>query len=330
MKTYNKVEMEEVTANAWLERTLMKFAEIGVVRLRKRLCRDDKYTCFTVHMFKQIKMEGIPKHIMRLVNTVIQLLAPIALLYVLYVFYKYGIGMSTFGEALTLPAFLVATAIGVVLHEFGHAAASWACGARVFEWGVMFSRFGLFRGAYVLSDSDYVCGVTDRVKVSMAGVQMNLLLAAAFMLTAEIHPSMNMFMFCLCGAYTNLFLACLNTFMPDTDGMSALKDILRDKHVNKSIKRAMFFFLSRKKGAIRKRKASIIHFIVCFSVGFIRLIPVFYLLEVASCILHVRLHLGRMIVFSVRFALLFLFGILVWLFINSLAWLPCRAFARSG
>ena len=308
------IEMDEICEDEWMERTLMKFAEGGMLRLQKSPCSDDKHTCYTLFRFRRLKRTGIPRFCLRLIGMLTMLMAPFSLLYAVYFLYNHKMNVSAVADCLTLSGMAISALLGTCLHEFGHAASAWGHGARVFEFGFMTYRKLIFSGAYVLNDSDYVCERMGRIQTSLAGLEMNLILSALFFLMAEQFPVWGNF--AVCGAITNLGLVGWNLFADETDGMSAMEDILQDAHVNRSIRRAMLFFLPRRHSKNKREHPSASHFVTCFSIGMIRLTPVVYWLAIMSSLLHFQWRLGKVFLFLLCFATFFSIGIFVWLIWN--------------
>lgn len=128
--------------------------------------------------------------------------------------------------------------IGMIMHELGHMFACLAYGGRVFEVGVMLQFF--IPGAYVLMNESNIKKRTRRIQVSAAGVEMNLLLTAIFLImSAKFEPLSGFF---LGASIQNVFLALLNlTFVNGFDGMTIMSELLgvegladRAKRITKS------------------------------------------------------------------------------------------------
>lgn len=113
--------------------------------------------------------------------------------------------------------------IGLVMHELGHMFACLAYGARVFEVGVML-QFLLMPGAYVLMNESKIKKRMRRVQVSAAGIEMNLLLTAIFLIISARFESLSGFF--LGAAIQNVFLALLNlTLVDGFDGMAIMGEL---------------------------------------------------------------------------------------------------------
>lgn len=324
----NTVEMEEINRDEWLENTLEKFAELDMIRLRRVLYKDGACTQRTVHAFRKTKMTGTSRAVMWLGNVLVMFLAPCSLLYVLYGLPAYRLSISVISDCLSVPSLLISCALGIVLHELGHVMAAFGYGARVFEFGISM-RFGLFLGgAYVMSDSDYSCSRAERVQVDMAGVEMNLILSAVFMILGMRIPGLERIG--VCGSIFNLACAIWNTFLSDSDGMAAMKEVFRDRHLDVSIRRARFFFLIGNKKR-KKTFRSVPHLAACYAFGLIRFFPVAYAGWVLEIIMSIQLRgqavleiFGHMrvacecVLRAIAFgAVTYLFGIFLWLLVNT-------------
>lgn len=114
--------------------------------------------------------------------------------------------------------------VGLVMHEMGHMISCLGYGGRVFEVGVML-QFLLMPGAYVLMNENNIKERMRRVQVSAAGIEMNLVLTAMFLiLSARIEVLSGFF---LGAAIQNVFLAFLNlTFINGFDGMTIISELL--------------------------------------------------------------------------------------------------------
>ena len=114
--------------------------------------------------------------------------------------------------------------IGLVMHELGHMFACLAYGGRVFEVGVML-QFLLMPGAYVLMNESNIKKRMRRVQVSAAGIEMNLILTAIFLIISARFESLSGLF--LGAAIQNIFLALLNlTFVDGFDGMTIMSELL--------------------------------------------------------------------------------------------------------
>ena len=124
--------------------------------------------------------------------------------------------------------------IGMILHELGHMVACLGYGGRVFEVGIMFQF--LLPGAYVLLNESNIKKRMRRIQVSAAGIEMNLLLAAIFLiLSAQFEPSSGFF---LGASIQNIFLALLNlTLIDGFDGMAIMSELLGVEELIDKVKR---------------------------------------------------------------------------------------------
>lgn len=307
------IEGEEIDRDERLKDTLMRFIALGIVRLQKRLYSEGGETHRTVHMFRKCKMAGMPRICMWIGSMVALLLSALSLIFILWFLWAYKIDIAIIAGCLSLPCAIIATILGSTLHEFGHAMAAWGFGARVFEAGIT-TYWGIPNGAYILEDSTYTCGRLGRVQIKMAGIEMNLILSAILLILALAFPDFGEYG--LCGAAINVCLVVLNVFSKECDGMSAIEDILQDSHVNKSVLRALLFFLPWDKLGCRK-KQSAKNFIVCYVIGIIRLMPIIFFTWMGGMIFGIHFKLGRLFYGLVFAALLYVLGLLIWTIVST-------------
>lgn len=112
---------------------------------------------------------------------------------------------------------------GLIMHELGHMFACLGYGGRVFEAGLMLQF--MLPGAYVLLDSSRIKKRMRRIQISAAGIEMNFLLAAIFLLAASVNEILSGFF--MGASIQNIFLAFLNiTFVKGFDGMSIMGELL--------------------------------------------------------------------------------------------------------
>lgn len=171
-----------------------------------------------------------------------------------------------FGDAdwsFVLAGFYAGAAIGLVLHEAGHAIAGTAYGARVFEAGVMLRFF--LPGAYVLMDDRPVRDPLHRAQLYAAGVEMNLLLTGLGLLIATFTQYVSGFF--LGVAIQNLLLALLNMlFISGFDGEKILGAMLGRKDIG-SVARNAFLNKANRRILWRKgcagKAATVVSAFVC-------------------------------------------------------------------
>lgn len=114
--------------------------------------------------------------------------------------------------------------VGIVIHEVGHMISCLGYGGRVFEVGFML-QFLLMPGAYVLMNESNIKKRMRRVQVSAAGIEMNLVLTAVFLILSAKFEILSGFF--LGAAIQNVFLALLNlTFVDGFDGMAIMSELL--------------------------------------------------------------------------------------------------------
>lgn len=118
---------------------------------------------------------------------------------------------------------IVGLILGLVLHELAHACACITYGGQVHSCGLML--WCLLPGAFVELDTDPVKHSLQKVQIFAAGVEMNLYLAAFFLLLAGCHPMLGTPAFC--AAMSNGMLALMNlTLTFGLDGMHMLSALL--------------------------------------------------------------------------------------------------------
>lgn len=144
---------------------------------------------------------------------------------------------------------LLGLALGIPLHELGHAFACIAGGGRVFEMGVM-TQF-LLPGAYVLLDMEEIKNRFHRAQVHAAGVEMNFLLAGIFLLLTCFGWQGTTF---FSAAINNLVLAVFNlTLAQGLDGMGILSELLAADDLVEQARQLLGS--KREKGRLRRRGA---------------------------------------------------------------------------
>lgn len=161
-----------------------------------------------------------------------------SIFYFLYFTYDINFGYMVVGS-------VVGMLIGLVMHELGHMFACLAYGGRVFEVGVML-QFLLMPGAYVLMNESNIKKRMKRVQVSAAGIEMNLVLTAIFLILSARFEVLSGFF--LGAAIQNVFLALLNlTLVDGFDGMAIMSELLGVEYVVSKAKRITKSKFKRKK-----------------------------------------------------------------------------------
>lgn len=108
----------------------------------------------------------------------------------------------------------------IVFHEIGHAIACLAYGGKVFEFGLISC------GAYTSICADNVKSRWKRIQISAAGVEMNILIGSIWIMIAAIFDNTFRLSNVMCGA-ANYLTAILNLlFLPGTDGIEILQEII--------------------------------------------------------------------------------------------------------
>lgn len=99
----------------------------------------------------------------------------------------------------------VGIALGLILHECGHAIAGLGYNAHLFTYGIM---IGITPGAYVALDDEHIKSSLKKAQISGAGIEMNLLLCGISMICMCLFNSA----LSLLGgiAFSNLLLASVN------------------------------------------------------------------------------------------------------------------------
>lgn len=157
-----------------------------------------------------------------------------------FLYYTYDINFD-----YVIVGSVVGMLIGLVMHELGHMFACLAYGGRVFEVGVML-QFLLMPGAYVLMNESNIKKRMKRVQVSAAGIEMNLILTAIFLILSVRFEVLSGFF--LGAAIQNVFLALLNlTLIDGFDGMAIMSELLGIEYAVSKAKRITKSKLKRKK-----------------------------------------------------------------------------------
>lgn len=133
-----------------------------------------------------------------------------------FLFTKRGIRTET-GIWQLIAGYLLGTLSALGLHEVGHLCAVLGYGGQVFEYGVMVSHF--LPGAFVAMGEEEIKGRWKRIQVSVAGIEVNFLLAGCFLFLAFFFPAYKT-MFYL-SAVINFLMAVTNTTL--ASGMDGLK-----------------------------------------------------------------------------------------------------------
>lgn len=113
--------------------------------------------------------------------------------------------------------------IGGSLHELSHAAACHGFGGTVFEFGIHITHF--LPGAYTLMNDDEVTSIKNNIQITVAGVEMDFLLAGIFLfLSSQIETISSLtYGFAIASAASGLF-NCL--FIDESDGSTLLELLL--------------------------------------------------------------------------------------------------------
>lgn len=175
--------------------------------------------------------------------------------------------------------------IGITAHEFGHAFAGIAYGAKIYEMGTMIMHFAL-PGAYVLMDCEPVRRKLRRVQINAAGVETNFLLCGLFLILGAAFPKLGGIF--LDAALCNVFLGALNlSLLRGVDGQQILLELLG---LEENLLDRTFHLLLRKETrgqVLRPGSGGIALIAVCVILGVLQLVwPVLLIsniLEVIAC-----------------------------------------------
>lgn len=152
--------------------------------------------------------------------------------------------IDNFNVAYVLVGSAFGLIIGSVAHELGHMFACLGYGGRVFEVGICFYSF--MPGAYVLMNERNIKNRFRRVQINAAGIEMNLLLSAIFLiLGAEFEIFSG---YCLGFVIQNLLLAVGNLlFISGFDGMAILSELIGVEDISAKAKNITGSRLKRRK-----------------------------------------------------------------------------------
>lgn len=117
----------------------------------------------------------------------------------------------------------VGIALGVILHECGHAIAGLGYNAHIFTCGVM---IGITPGAYVEIDDEHIKSSLKKAQISGAGIEMNFLLCGISMICMKLFSSPSL----LGGiALSNLLLGSVNLLpIIGVDGSQIINKLIGD------------------------------------------------------------------------------------------------------
>lgn len=200
-----------------IDRMLKAFKENDVIRDSRFLSKSLLSTLFTVWTPNVTKK-------MRRVSYVLNALLLISvipmLVFSIFYFVNY---IGDISMDYIISGSLIGMLLGMIMHEMGHMIAGLAYGGQVFEVGAMFQF--LIPGAYVLMSQENIKQRMKRIQVSAAGIEMNLLLTAIFVILSVQFEVLSGFF--LGAAINNALLAFLNlTFVDGFDGMSIIGELL--------------------------------------------------------------------------------------------------------
>ncbi len=200
-----------------VDRMLKAFKENDVIRDSRFLSKSLLSTLFTVWTPNVTKK-------MRLISYVLNTLLLISFIPILAFSILYFVNyIGDISMDYIVSGSLIGMLLGMVMHEMGHMIAGLAYGGQVFEVGLMFQFF--IPGAYVLLDDRNIKSTMKRIQVYAAGIEMNLLLSAIFIILSVPFEALSGFF--LGAAINNIFIALLNlTFVDGFDGMKIICELL--------------------------------------------------------------------------------------------------------
>ena len=180
--------------------------------------------------------------------------------------------------------YFIGLLVGMVVHEFGHAFAGIAYGARVFEMGVLIMHC-ILPGAYVLLDRTPVKRRLQRIQINAAGVESNFWLCGVCLLLGSAFPAFGgMF---LNAAICNAFLGALNlTFIKGLDGAAIVSELFGVDNVVDRAKKVVFSAKIRKR-MVCQGPSGLASVVMCYTLFVLQIaLPVLLVtnvLEVVSC-----------------------------------------------
>lgn len=121
----------------------------------------------------------------------------------------------------------VGTALGVILHECGHALAALGFNAHVFNCGMM---IGITPGAFVEIDDEHIKSSLKKAQISGAGIEMNFLLCGISMICMYL---LNSALSLFAGiAFINLLLALVNLLpIIGVDGSQIINNLIGEDFI---------------------------------------------------------------------------------------------------
>lgn len=239
-----------------VDRLLLRFKKNGLIRESRFVREDFIAVMYTTCFFRKCK---ITTRIAQKLNAALLLCFLPVFILGSFIYIKYG---EPDWEWATVGIW-AGLAVGLVLHEAGHAIAGLAYRARVFEAGIML-RF-LFPGAYVMLDDRPVRNKLHRIQIYAAGVEMNLLIAGSAFLLASVTGEISGLFLGI--AIQNIVLTALNlAFIWGLDGEKILSTLLGRKNIVDMATTIVFHKYKRKslwKKGLDGKAATVASFFVC-------------------------------------------------------------------
>lgn len=172
---------------------------------------------------------------------------------------------------------LLASLVGILPHEFGHACAGMAYGAPVYEIGLMIRSF--LPGAYTMMDDQGIKSSLRRVQIMLAGAEANFLLSGIAFTAAGLLGSM----FMLCVAVCNTIVGTFNlTAIRGFDGGVALGILLGNENIVAKATSVVRCKRTRQR-LLKRDKTGALTVASCYLLSVLQLaLPCIYLLSVWS------------------------------------------------
>ncbi len=203
-------------SKAEVDALLAELENNNIIRERRFVCKSLLQLLVTVW---QPRMTARLRTVSVVANILLMILWLPLLLFSLYYYFTSSHDSEM---VLMLPGMGIGALLGLTLHELSHLFACVAYGGRAFDVGVMLYFF--IPGAYVLMSDTDIKKRMQRVQVKAAGIEMNFLLTAVFLILAAWTGD---FYGLLVGAaFQNAFLAFLNmTLIGGFDGAGVISEL---------------------------------------------------------------------------------------------------------
>lgn len=110
-------------------------------------------------------------------------------------------------EGINIPGIICGIALGVLLHETGHAISTLSYGGKLYEAGLSITHI-LIPGAYIVSKNNDHLALQKQIQVFSAGIEMNAIIAGISFFLVPTFPQLGDFFFCI--AWVNLMQMLIN------------------------------------------------------------------------------------------------------------------------